>query len=390
MILFQYLAELVLSQLENRKPEELPETISANDIIVIASRSHMSTLLIGALLKLSLPEEQKQLLTQSVLSRIMLSYSQQNEFQQLIKVFEENNIHSQPMKGVFMKQYYPKPELREMSDIDILINEDQLEQAESILTGLGYEFSSKESHHDIYKKNNRLVLEVHWTMYDGHVDKNQHDYFQNFSRAVLLEGHKNTYTFTKEDFYLYMISHMAKHFYARGCGIRNLVDIFVYQQKFGAELDKAHVKRELKKCGIYDFARHMETLADIWLNQKECSEFYLQLFHYMLDCGIYGKDENGMWNKFANAKTGTKETSAFQLKLWYYFPPMYYMEEYYPWVKGKPFLLPAGWVVRCFHGITKKKGTSKLEFLKTAESEEILAVQNIYKKMGLKFSQHEH
>jgi len=390
MTLFQYLAELILAQLENRKPPELPENITVEELVNIAVRSHMHTIILGALLKLDLEENTKQQLTQALLTRILNSYSQQNEFKQLIQAFEEKGICSQPMKGVFMKQYYPKPELREMSDIDILINEEQLEQAEKIITDLGYVFSSKESHHDIYKKSRELVLEVHWTMYDSHVDKNQHDYFHNFSRAVLLEGHNHTYTFTKEDFYVFMISHMAKHFYARGCGIRNLVDIYVYQKQFGAQLNKTHIKRELKKCGIYDFACHMETLADIWLNKKECSEFYLQLFTYMLDCGIYGKDENGMWNKFAYAKAGNKETSAFQLRLWYYFPPMYYMEEYYPWVKRKPLLLPIGWVVRFFHGITKKKGKSKLEFLKTAESEEILVVQNIYKEMGLKFSKHEH
>lgn len=388
MILFQYLAELVQSQLEDRQPEALPESVSVEDIIKIARKSHMSTLLLGALLKLNLPEEQKQLLKQAVLPRIFLSFAQQNEFHQLVKAFEENKIHSQPMKGVFMKQYYPKPELREMSDIDILINEDQIEQADGILKELGYVFASKEFHHDIYTKNQRLILEVHWTMYDSHVDKNQHDYFHNFSRAVLMEGHNHTYTFTKEDFYVFMISHMAKHFYARGCGIRNLVDIYLYQKKFGTELNKAHVKRELKKCGIYEFACHMEALADIWLNQKECSEFYLQLFNYMLDCGIYGKDENGMWNRYAYATPGTKKNSAFQLKLWFFFPPMYYMEEYYPWVKGKPFLLPIGWVVRFFHGITQKEKKSKLEFMNQIEGKDVLILQNIYRQMGLKFTKH--
>lgn len=390
MIRFQYLAELILAQLENRQPKELPESISVDDLINIASRSHMSTLILGALLKLELEESQKQFLKQVVLSRILLSYAQQNEFQQLIKVLEDNNIHSQPMKGVFMKQYYPKPELREMSDIDILINEDQLERAEQLLKELGYTFSSKESHHDIYEKNQNIVLEVHWTMYDGHVDKNQHDYFHNFSRAVLMKDHNHTYTFSKEDFYVFMISHMAKHFYARGCGIRNLVDIYVYQQRFGATLDKAHVKRELKNCGIYDFARHMETLADIWLNQKECNEFYLQLFNYMLDCGIYGKDENGMWNKYANAKTGSNTTSAFQLKLWYLFPPMDYMEEWHPWIKGKKYLLPVAWIARFFGGITKNKGAQKIEYLKHADNEDVLIMQNIYRQMGLKFTKHEH
>ena len=390
MTLFEYLAELVLAQLENRTPKELPENITMNELINISVRSHMSTLILGSLLKLDIEETLKQQLTQATLASILRSYAQQNEYEKLIQEFEKKGIRSQPMKGIFMKQLYPKPELREMSDIDILIDEDQLDEGEKIINELGYVFSSKESHHDIYTKKQKIVLEVHWTMYDSHVDKNQHDYFHNFSKAVLLDGHNYTYTFTREDFYIFMISHMAKHFYARGCGIRNLVDIYIYQKTFGTELNKDYLKKELKKCGIYDFACHMETLADIWLNQKKCSEFYLQLFHYMLDCGIHGKDENGMWNKFAYAKTGTKETSAFKMKLWYYFPPMYYMEEYYPWVKGKPVLLPIAWVVRFFYGITKKKNVSRLDYLKHADGENIMIVQNIYRQMGLKFSKHEH
>ena len=385
MILFQYLAELVQAQLENRTPKELPESLTLNELVTFADKSHMRTLLLGSLLKLDLEENQKQLLQQIVLPRIFLSYTQQNEFRQLIQAFEENHICSQPMKGIFMKQYYPKPELREMSDIDILINEDQIESAETILTGLGYVFVSKESHHDIYKKN-KLMLEVHSTMYDSHVDKNQHDYFKNFSRTVLMDGHSYTYTFTKEDFYVYMLSHMAKHFYARGCGIRNLVDIYVYQKQFGPELDRSYLKRELKKCGIYDFSRHMEALADLWLNQKECSEFYLQLFHYMLDCGIYGKDENGIWNKFANAKTGNKATSALHLKLWYLFPPMDYMTEWYPWVKGKPLLLPVAWIGRFLGGITNPKGASRRDYIKHVDGEQALILQNLYRQMGLKFT----
>lgn len=390
MTLFEYLAELVLAQFEDRTPPELPENITMDDLITIATKSHMSTLILGALLKLPLDETLEPKLRQYLLNHILNSYTQQNEFKMLIQTFEKNGIRTQPMKGIFMKQLYPKPELREMSDIDILISEEQLSEAEKLIKELGYQFYSKESHHDIYTKGQNMVLEVHWTMYDSHVDQKQHDYFHNFSKAVLLQNHAYTYTFTKEDFYVFMMAHMAKHFYARGCGIRNLVDIYVYQKAFGDQLDNAYIKKELKNCGIYDFSCHMETLATLWLNRKECPEFYLQLFHYMLDSGIYGKDENGIWNKFAYAKAGNKENTAFKLKLWYYFPPMYYMEEYYPFVKGRPYLLPVGWMVRFFHGVLKKKGTSKLEFLKTAESEEILVIQNIYKKMGLRFSQHEH
>ena len=144
-----------------------------------------------------------------------------------------------------------------------------------------------------------MVVEVHRAMYDKTVDGNQYDYFKSFEKAVLKDGKKYTYDFNREDFYVYMIAHMAKHFYAMGCGIRNLVDVYIYLEKYGKELDRAYLNKELKKCGIYDFAVNIEELAYIWLGGKQGSQFYNDLFQYMVDCGIYCKDENGIWHKFA-------------------------------------------------------------------------------------------
>ena len=75
----------------------------------------------------------------------------------------------------------------------------------------------------------------------------------------------------------------------------------------------------------------------------------------MLDSGIYGKDENGIWNKFSEFKMKGKEVSKFRLKLWYFFPPVVYMAEYYPWIEGKPFLLPIAWGIRACRGIFMRK-----------------------------------
>ena len=70
--------------------------------------------------------------------------------------------------------------------------------------------------------------------------------------------------------------------------------------KGGEKVDK--LKEELKKCGILEFTEHMEKLANIWLKGEKSSGFYEDLFQYMMDSGIYGKDENGIWNKFAEEK----------------------------------------------------------------------------------------
>ena len=70
------------------------------------------------------------------------------------------------MKGARMKFYYPSPFLREMSDIDILIHGDFMEQAAVELEAMGYVLQQKIKHHDIYRKAPGIVVEAHRAMYD--------------------------------------------------------------------------------------------------------------------------------------------------------------------------------------------------------------------------------
>lgn len=385
-IIINYLAELVKSQLENRKPMELPQEITVEEIVDISVRNHMDYLLLGALLKLdNLSDEHKAVLKRQVMVSLMRTMTQVAELKAMEKRFEEAGVKNQPMKGARMKFYYPRPEMREMSDIDVLIDADCMETATNILKDMGYSLLQSIKHHDIYKKPPAMVVEAHRVMYDKTVDGEQHRYFSSFSKTVLREGMKYTYDFNTEDFYVYMMAHMAKHFYAMGCGIRNIVDVYVYQEKFGSVMDRAYLKEELKKCGILEFTEHMEKLAYIWLKGEKSSGFYDDLFQYMMDSGIYGKDENGIWNKFAEEKMKGKEATPSQLKRWYYFPPVSYMAEHYPWLEDHTWLLPVAWGIRFCRGVFKKKGIHKREMLQDIGEDKVKTYQTIYQRMGLHF-----
>ncbi len=381
-----YLANLILAQLTGKKPENIPENLDINEIINISLRNQIDYLVMGALLRTdNLPEKHAQLLRQSVQISVLRTLTQVTELNNIIQIFERNSIKNQPMKGACMKYMYPSPEMREMGDIDILVDNTQMNKVADLLKGLGYTLTKSVKHHDIYSKPPFVVLEVHRAMYDKTVDSNQNDYFKNFDRTVVREGMKYTYDLNREDFYVYMLAHMAKHFYAMGCGIRNLVDIYIYLEKYGKELNRSYIKQELEKCGIYDFSVYVEELAYIWLGGKKSSPFYDDLFEYMMDCGIYGKDENGIWHKFVEEKKNRKKLTKFELKKWYYFPSLFYMSEDYPWLEKYPFLLPIAWCIRGFRGLFLKKGSKKREMLNSINSEKADAYKNLYGKMKLKF-----
>ncbi len=381
-----YLAELVHAQLEDRKPQAIPKGITIEEITDIAKRNHMEYLLLGALLRLdNLSESHVGELRGRVMNSLMRTMAQVTEFNELEKIFENAGIKNQAMKGARMRTLYPTPQLREMSDVDILVDSACMKQAAQLLTENGYILAKSIKHHDIYKKQPFLVVEVHKAMYDKTVDGGQYKYFSNFSKAVLTEGKKYTYDFNREDFYIYMMAHMAKHFYTMGCGIRNLVDVYVYQEKYGTILDKTYVKEELKKCGILEFANHMEKMTAIWLKGEKSSMFYDDLFRYMLDSGIYGKDENGIWSKFSEKKMHDKDATPRQLKRWYYFPPLSYMSELYPWLSGHSYLLPVAWGIRAWRGVFMNKGAQKRKMLHDIDADKVKTYQTIYQNMGLHF-----
>lgn len=384
--LADYLAELIHAQFENRTPEKIPEGLTMEELSRAAVENHMEYLIFGGLLRTeNLPPEWKEPLKKRVMSGIFRTMTQVRELQEMESRFEAAGIVNQPMKGARMKFIYPSPQMREMSDIDVLIGQEDRKKAGEVLSRMGYTLSQDIKHHEIYVKKPFMVVEAHRAMYDRTVDENQYQYFSDFSRAILREGCLYTYDFNREDFYVYLIAHMAKHFYTMGCGIRNLLDIYVYQEKYKGEMNRKYVKQELKKLGLLSFAEHMEKLAYVWMEKKEAGQFECQLFDYMLNSGIYGKDENGIWNKFAEEKCRDREVTRFRLKMWYFFPPVSYMAEYYPWLEEHAFLLPAAWCIRFFRGLFLKKGMHKREMLHDIEKEQVKIYQNIYQQMELHF-----
>lgn len=192
----EYLAELVKAGLEDRKAASLPEGVSVREIVKISEENHMDYLLLGALLKTDgLSEEEKELLREKVLGSMLFTGMQLQELKKLEERMEQANIPCQPMKGARMKFYYPSPFLREMSDIDILIHGDFMEQAAVELEAMGYVLQQKIKHHDIYRKAPGIVVEAHRAMYDRTVDKRQYAYFSDLSRAVRRKGLLYVYDF---------------------------------------------------------------------------------------------------------------------------------------------------------------------------------------------------
>ena len=381
----QYLSELILAQLDNRRPGNIPEGISVKELEVIAHKNHMDYFILGALLKTDLSEDKKFKIKPYVMQSAMRSLAQVSCLKELEEQFEREKIYYQVLKGSILKELYPTPELREMSDIDVMIYDENLNRAKKVVEDMGFSLYQSIKHHDIYIKPPFLVIELHYALYDKNVDKNQYEYFKNEMHLKEKAGRDYALQFHTEDFYVYLISHMAKHFYETGCGIRNVLDVYYYRKLYEAVWDEERITEELTKCGLEQFEQRIHTLSLVWLGGQKPDAFSKALFEYMVDCGIYGKGENGVWGQFALHNQNKNMDYQSYAKRWYYFPPMYYMENYYPWLKKYPYLLVAAWGFRAFHGLFNKEGREKRKMLLNMKSEDVCKLNDIYIGMQLNF-----
>lgn len=381
--LANYLAELILSQFEERMPEAVPEQLDVYNILYVASMNQIAGFVERALmLRDEISEELHNELKQDSFLQIIKSKKQEAEIKKIQDVFEKEKIKNMPMKGVFMKKYYPLAELREMGDIDLVVEEKDLKRAGEVLQNIGYRLVERVSNHDVYEKD-KVFIEVHKSMYKQEIDKKQHEYFESFAKVERDKGKNYCYHQSLEDFYVYMIAHMAGHFYIKGCGVRNLIDIYVFWKLFKCKVDEQYIQKELKECGINVFEQHMRKMSQIWLCKEASDDFYDDLICFMVNCGIYGKAKYGIWNEYANETKNASDKN--RMKLWYAFPPLHYMRKYYRYLKKYPFLLPFSWIHRIVRGFLFKRGKERRDYLNEVPKQEIESIQNIYRKMKFEF-----
>ena len=277
-----------------------------------------------------------------------------------IKIYaalEQNGVWYLPLKGITLKSCYPKSSMREMSDNDILCDSGKMDVVKTVMEGLGYSCEVfEEFHHDVYSKPPTLEFEMHHTLFQTDDSPAFQSYYLDvFDKLVHKSGCE--YAFKDEDFYIYILAHMYKHFSHNGTGLRSLLDIHVYLQSH-PDLDFDYIGRELEKLQLLDFAQRARGLAVKLFGLQKLSEEDLELLPMFLDSSIYGSVEQGEYNHLTRQLDG-KDSKRVKIK--YFFDRIFLhgesLERSYPFFARHKWLLPALYVYRLFKSLfTRPKG----------------------------------
>lgn len=312
-------------------------------------------------------------------TQIVKDTNQNIEVEKILGTLEKNNIKTLVVKGVLMKDIYPQNYMRQMCDIDILVNDSDFKKATKIMQNMGFKKFHDEDKHLIFIKPPFIIVELHRKLI-LQKDIVGYEYFNDiWPLCIQYKSYQNIYQLDLENAYVFCILHLLVHFKFMGIKIKDILDVYLYNKHYQDILDYDKLDRIFKDLSIPDFAENIKNIAYKWFGTDKIEDFdEIEIFI------LNGSNLNNSVNYSLGESTGKIN---YLIKL--LFPEMKIMKEKYPVLEKFPPLLPLMWITRIFKNITPnaiplKQRFNTIKLIKEADTEDIKKVKNIYHKLGVK------
>ena len=287
----------------------------------------------------------------------------EQERKELYAYLNEHQIDFLPLKGLVLKDYYLDSYTREFADNDILFDTSNSDKIKKFFTSKDYKVEAyKKSNHDVYQKKPCFNFEMHRALFQENEDYPQYvSYFKDYLKdSPIKEGFEHQ--LNKENFYIYFTAHSYKHFYLSGCGIRTLIDYYLYLKN--NDLDFVYINEQLKKLDLLEFSHQIANLSIKAFDNEPLTKDEEEMLLFIASSGTYGTLENRV-NK------GVKEKGKFGYFMSRVFPPYSFYKSAYPWAYKTIILIPIAWMCRLFRIIFKnpKRAHQELKIINKTKKE---------------------
>lgn len=275
----------------------------------------------------------------------------------LFQYMDAEHIWHMPLKGAILKELYPRQEMRQMADNDILFDANYEAAVKDYFVREGYEvISYAKGNHDVYEKEPVYNFEMHTSLFGEAHNEIWTEYYKDIQSKLNKSDNHFQYSFTDEDFYIYFIVHAFKHFDGCGTGIRYFVDSYVYQN--AKNLDWSYIEGELDKLGVLAFEKTFRSVSmKIFGKGESLSDLSEEEYRMLCDsmfAGTYGNLQSGIGKKLhkiqGNEDRITKNTKAKYI-IGRLFPPMSYYKAYYPFIYKTRIFIPFFVIFRMVRGV---------------------------------------
>ena len=291
------------------------------------------------------------------------------ERERIFAFMEEQGIWHMPLKGIILKEMYPAFGMRQMADNDILYDSNFQKPLCIWMKAQGYKvISCGRGNHDVYEKKPVYNYEMHTALYGGEHNPVWITYYENIKEKLIADKKKKySFHFTDEDFYIYIITHIYKHFAGSGTGIRSLLDVYIYLQAKEAIMNWDYINEELKKVQVSDFEGKVRHLSQKVFSKElqKLTKKEEELLKYFLYSGTYGTLENHVQHRLDQFETDKKGYIIKRLV-----PDEEFYKNYVPFVYQHKWSRPFFIIFRLVRGLFRKdrRIMKEIKALKKAES----------------------
>lgn len=314
---------------------------------------------------------------------VMMQMQRADGFLRIYEKMCAQGVRPLVVKGIICRNLYEKSDYRVSGDEDILIRKEDFAVCDAILVAEGFQREEPDTEHlpqeiPYINPQNGVYIEMHFDLFAeesgayGHLNKEFEDAYATCI-AEDIQG-RTVWTLHPTLHLFYLICHSLKHFLHGGFGIRQVCDMVMMAEYYGADIDWEYISGRLQELRMEGFWNGLAEIGRKYLGcsfEKAHYPVFLQKEHVncdhllldLLDSGIFG--DSTMERKhssnitLAAAESGKKDTVAsVKASL---FPGKAYMEKGYPWIKKCPWLLPVAWGMRIVGYLKSKRKSSKEE-----------------------------
>lgn len=272
-------------------------------------------------------------------------------FEELSRALSDAGIDHMSVKGWYLRELYPVPELRTFGDIDVLIRREDRKAVHELMLSRGYAVKTDWEPTYTYARGPELY-ELHTNLMDASLDERSDlpAYFADaWSHARVRNGrcHEPELSFH----FLYTLCHLAKHLYGGGAGLRMYLDAALFIRTHDAVLDWPGIRSEMEKLGLSKFLGTVLTCCEYWFGVTagcafERVEACGELLTYALDADLFGKLRDhavvDMRNRRTSSDSDGKQSAIRRLL----FPPYEALVKRYTYIEGRKWLIPVALVHR--------------------------------------------
>ena len=340
----EYLIHLLSCAIHGTAPEPAPASISLEKVFSIGAEHEVANIAYMAVQRL--PEKpDPELMSrwrEFYYNAMKRDVMQRRARDEILDALHAHGIPTLEVQGSVVKRYYPQSHWRMMSDLDIIIPADRLNEADGIMQSLGFSTENPKGV-EVDAKRGNIAVELH-TEFFASIDATRNALDQPFFHAVLAED--GTAVVSDTLFYLFHWLHTIKHCVHYGIGVRRIIDLYYLEIALRDEADQAYIDGVLKENGFYETKQKLLAVKEHWFGDGQPDPETAVLEQNIMDAGNHGNEDIAVRNRFDREQAEGKRFVRFKYFVAFLFPSKQAVYDRYPFCERHHYPIVLCWIHR--------------------------------------------